>query len=156
MTSLWRHWTLFWLQLGFFVFPKYDRLSLIPSFCPVFVRQLSVLGNFDLGTSIITLIMGSLRTKNWNKKQKILKMLPRKYFRFIKNWHYGIIRFEIISVWKKIYPLNACPKLKASSDKKSQNRHQHHVELQWLHGCWWQMLETKCCHMLALRVLTIV
>ena len=114
----WRHCDVtelyfgFNLARGFFVFPKYDRLSLIPSFCPVFVRQLSVLGNFDSGTSIITLIMGSLRTKNWNKKQKILKMLPRKYFRFIKNWHYGIIRFGIISVWKNI-SLERVPKIKS-------------------------------------------
>ena len=72
------------------------------TWCPGFVRQLSVLGIFDSDTSIITLIMGLLRTQNWNRRQKILKILPRKYFRFIKNWHYGIIRFEIFSIWKNI------------------------------------------------------
>ena len=125
LNDQWRHCDVTELYFGFnlawkwiFVFPKYDRLSLIPSFCPVFVRQLSVLGNFDSGTSIITLIMGLLRTKNWNKKQKILKMLPRKYFRFIKNWHYGIIRFEIISVWK-IFPFKSVPIVKISSPTQS-------------------------------------
>lgn len=116
LNERWRHCDVTELYFGFNLASLYFRNMIdYPWYHPFvrfFVRQLSVLGNFDSDTSIITLIMRSLRTKNWNKRQKILKMLPRKYFRFIKNWHYGIIRFEIISVWKNI-SVERVPKIKS-------------------------------------------
>ena len=133
MTSLWRHLTLFWLQLDI----KMD-LCFSETWCPVFVRQLSVFGIFDSDTSKITLIMGLLRTKNWNERQKILKILPRKSFRFIKNWHYGIIRFEIISIRKNI-SVERVPIIKTQLRQKSQDRHQYHVKSHGFHRCWCQL-----------------